>query len=150
MQNNVIDLIIYMARRMHIGIRLQDIELENLKEYDKAEISAAYSWLLQKYETGEAGKKRLRENRIPPPRTLHPGEQNQISTEAQGYLIELYYLGIVDAGRMERLIEYAMLRMESGRVEVSDIKSWVTGMIFEVDQPRTDHSSYLKGDETIN
>lgn len=149
MQNNVIDLIIYLVKRMHIGIQLKDIKLDALRGYNNSELSAAYSWLMQKYESGDPDqRKKILEN-IPPPRVLHPSELHQISTEAYGYLLELYYLGILDAARMERLIEYAMFRPD-GKTDITDIKEWVAGIIFDSEYPGSNRSLFLKGNETIN
>ncbi|MEX0681814.1 MAG: DUF494 family protein [Balneolales bacterium] len=149
MRNNVIDLIIYLIKRMHIGVRLKDIRVEKLKGYNKSEISAAYSWLIQKYESDDLTNQNNNPRNIPPPRVLHPTERSQIAPEAYGYLLDLYYLGIIDASRMERLIEYAMFSVDN-RIETSDVKEWVAGMIFENEHTGNKRSSLLKGNETIN
>ncbi len=149
MRNNVIDLIIYMVKRMHIGVRLKDIQFDKLKGYNKSEISAAYSWLIQKYDSGEILSEKTSRNNKPAPRVLHPSERMQISPEVYGYLLELYYLGIIDAARMERLIEYAVFRPD-GTAEPSDIREWVAGIIFENEYPGSSSTFALKGNETIN
>jgi uncharacterized protein Smg (DUF494 family) len=150
MQNNVIDLIIYLVKRMHIGAKLKDIKLDKLRGYNNSEISAAYSWLIQKHESGELNTDTTVVKNIPVPRVLHANERSRISPEAYGYILELYYLGILDARRMERLIEYAMLRLDDEVTVVPDVKEWVAGMIFDSDYLGSDRSLFLKGNETIN
>jgi len=150
MQNNVVDLIIYLVKRVHIGAKLKDIKLDKLRGYNHSEISAAYSWLIQKHESGELVGEQTEVKSLPAPRVLHPNERSRISAEAYGYILELYYLGILDARRMERLIEYAMLRVDIEITDVSDVKEWVAGMIFDSEYLGSDRSLFLKGNETIN
>jgi len=49
MQTNVIDIIVYLARKIYTGVDIQDIDHKPLQAYNKAEIGAAYSWIIQKY-----------------------------------------------------------------------------------------------------
>ncbi len=150
MQNNVVDLIIYLVKRVHIGTQLKDIKLDKLRGYNNSEISAAYSWFIQKHEAGELSSNKPEPADIPSPRVLHPNERSRITSQAYGYMLELYYLGILDAKRMERLIEYAMLRLDSEITDTPDVKEWVAGMIFDSEYLGTDRSLFLKGNETIN
>jgi len=154
MQNNVIDLIIFLAKRIHLGTRLKDINIDKMQGYNKSEISAAYSWLAQKYETGENDRKNSESNTLSlsqplHPRILHQSERAQISSDAYGYLLELYYLRIIDEVKLERLIEYSMFRLD-GRTDLSDVKEWVARMIFNSEHSVSDRSVLLKGNETIN
>lgn len=148
MRSNVIDLIIYIVRRMQIGVQLKDISLDKIRGFNNSEISAAYSWLIQKYSPQDPAASAHLPLPVPP-RILHPSERNQITPEAMGYLIELYHLGIIDASRMERLIEYAMFRIGE-KTEIHDIKEWVSRMIFDSKYPGNEFSQPLKGNETIH
>lgn len=130
-------------------MRLKDIKLDKLRGYNKSEISAAYSWLIQRYESGDLEPRKKQVNDNAALRVLHPTERSMISPEVYGYLLELYYLGILDAVRMERLIEYAVFRPD-GTTETSEIKEWVAAMIFENEHPESDFTLSLKGNETIN
>ncbi len=149
MRNNVIDLIIYLVKSMHIGVRLKDINLEKFRGYNKSEISAAYSWLIQRYDADEYPEEKRSVLNRPAPRVLHPSEKNLIAPDVYGYLLELYYLGIIDASHMERLIEYSVFRSE-GVTDTSDIKDWVAAVIFDSEQAQNNVSMSLKGNETIN
>lgn len=150
MQSNVIDIIIYLVKSIHIGTRLKDIKLDKLRGYNHSEISAAYSWLMQKHEAGEIENKQKYMNSVTGPRVLHPSERSLITPEAYGYMLELYYLGLLDASRFERLIEYALLRHDDSVTSILDIKEWVAAMIFNSEFPGRDHSMHLKGNERIN
>lgn len=150
MQSNVIDIIIYLVKSIHIGTRLKDIKLDTLRGYNNSEISAAYSWLMQKHETGEMTNNQIVINSVTGPRVLHPSERSLISPEAYGYMLELYFLGILDAARFERIIEYSLLRHDGSITSIEDVKEWVAGMIFNSEFPGTDHSMHLKGNERIN
>lgn len=150
MQKNIVDLIIYMVKRMHIGARLKDLKLESIRGYNKSEISAAYSWLVHKQESGELNSPEAGLSYIPSPRSLFPSERSVISPEAYGYILELYYLGILNAGRFENVIEYAIMNTEGDKVEVQDIKEWIANIIFENEFSGRDQSLFLKGNETIN
>lgn len=149
-QNNIVDLIIYLIKKMHVGANLKEIRLDHLKGYNKAEISAAYSWLIQKHESGELQPVKSNFNTILPPRALYYGEKNELSKEVYGYLLELYYLGILNARQMEQLIEFALTRYDNESTEVSDIKALVAKIIFEGDYPGYHSALFLKGNETIN
>ncbi len=151
MSSNVVDLIIYMVKRVHIGISLQEINMDTLKGYNKSEISAAYSWLMQKFDHMDKSTVSKSSSNRPAPRVLHPSERLQVSPEVYGYLLELYYLGILDASSMERLIEYAVFQPE-GIKSTSQIKQWVAGVLFnpEKEHPINNSSISLKGNETVN
>lgn len=135
---------------MHIGARLKDLKLESIRGYNKSEISAAYSWLVHKQESGELNYSRSEIGHMPSPRTLFPSERSLITAESYGYMLELYYLGILDAGRFENVIEFAMMNAENSKVEVQDIKEWVAAIMFENELSGKDQSLFLKGNETIN
>lgn len=49
MQTNVIDIIVYMARKLNTGVDIHEIDEQPLQAYNKAEVGAAYSWIIQKY-----------------------------------------------------------------------------------------------------
>lgn len=49
MQTNVIDIIVYLARQLNTGVDIKDIDEKPLEVYNRAEVGAAYSWIIQKY-----------------------------------------------------------------------------------------------------
>ncbi|MEX0929847.1 MAG: DUF494 family protein [Balneolales bacterium] len=150
MQNNVIDLIIFLVRRIRIGDKLNEVKLDTLQGYDNSEISAAWSWVLQKHHSGELkGKDQKKVNQPRAHRVLHFAERMMITKEAYGYLLELYDMGLIDTMAMEKIIEQAMLH-SAEQITLDKAKEMVVKTIFsnvESSQPKT---MFLKGNESIN
>lgn len=150
MQTNVIDIIIYLVRQLQIGQELKDVNTDKLQEYDNAEISAAYSWVLQKYKAGDikvesTRNKNTEENSH---RVLHIAERMMITPAAHGYLLELLNMGLIDHLQMEQIIEKVMLH-PTERVTLEKIKNVASNMIFS-DSTTPMMSFLLKGNERIN
>jgi uncharacterized protein Smg (DUF494 family) len=153
MRNNVIDIIIYLIEQIQVGEHINDIDLNTLKQYDRSEIGAAYSWVLQKNDSGELDKMIKRKKIIGtnkyPHRILHIAERMVITTEAYGFLLELMNIGLLDYESMEKIIEKVMLH-STERVSLNKIKEVVTHMFFENDGNPFKPSDLLRGDESIN
>jgi hypothetical protein len=178
MRTNVIDLIIQMARHIRAGESLEQLSPGELKQATKAETAAAYSWIMQKAEAGRiqqaheanmlaqiaATGKRLEikepvESRPagsveairPKPyqlRVLHAAERSVISTEAYGYLIELYNIGILDENNLESLIENAMMGSYD-KLSKKAVKEMVAALIFG-SSAGGPNRILLHGSETVN
>lgn len=146
MQNSLVDLIVYLARRIRLGEVLSEIADESLNKYDKAEISAAYSWLIQQYPQQ---KLVLVEPQAPYHRVLHFAERMLISPEAYGYLLELVSIGILDHQSMENIIEKVMFQ-SSERIGIERVKKLVEMHLFESNNLTRNHSSHLRGNESVN
>lgn len=149
MRPNVIDIIIQLMRQVRIGEAIDNLSTDKLKGYDKSEISAAYSWVLQKIQSGDL-KDRVAHNDLSAPRRiLHSAERIVITPEAHGYLLEMVMLGLIDYQRMEYIIEQAMLHSIE-RVTIERIKEYVSRYAFESDPKKGGRSVYLQGNESIN
>jgi len=153
MRSNVIDIIVYLIERIEVGESLSDIRTENLKNYNRSEISAAYSWVMQKKDNGELDKIIKRQKLLGtakfPQRILHIAERMVITPEAYGYLLELMNIGLIDYENLEKIIERVMLN-STERVSLGKIKEIVTRMFFENDGNPFSQSMFLTGDESIN
>lgn len=154
MQNHIIDLIVYLVQRIQVGEKIREIDLDSISGYDSSEVSAAYSWVLQKYNAGEldqALKEGDSSSPKKPHRVLHFAERAMISKEAYGFLMQLYHMRIITYQTMERIIEQAMLN-SSERVSLHKVKELLTEIMFDQNLSNQDFSStlYLKGNETIN
>lgn len=150
MPHNVVDIIIFLMRKIRLGQSLKDLSGDDLRKYNKAEVSAAYSWLMQKYgaSTDDLESKVIPLQGQPAPRILHYAERMMLSKEAYGYLLELYNLGLIDALTLEQIIEQAMLRSLE-RISLEKIKEFAVRHLFGNAQNFTS-SVYLTGNETIN
>ncbi|MFW6348128.1 MAG: DUF494 family protein [Cyclonatronaceae bacterium] len=175
MRTNVIDLIIQMARHIRAGESLDQLNPRELNKATKAETAAAYSWIMQKAETGRLQKiqERAWQNSTPDMellqaleqpvggaqsaadmrrparlRVLNAAERSVISTEAYGYLLELYNIGVLDGNNLESLIESAMMS-SSEKLSMKTVKEMVVSIIFGR-APGGPNRMYLHGSETVN
>jgi uncharacterized protein Smg (DUF494 family) len=134
MQERIVEIIVYLIHEMREDKRLGEIDLRALAErgYTQNEISTAFSWLFDKINLGDnlmpGGTRRLAHSH----RVLHDSERAVISPEAQGYLIELRELGLVDDMDIELAIDRIMMA-GFGRVGITEIKSVVAAIIFDYD-----------------
>lgn len=147
MRDNIVDLIILLARRIRLGEPLQDIKDETLHGYNKSEISAAYSWILQKYEGAD---KKYSQNSEMNHRVLHFAERMLIAPDAYGYLLELVNIGILDPYSMENIIEKVMFQQTTEKISLEKIKQIVQIHLFENDKFQKNQSSFLRGNESVN
>lgn len=146
MRNNIVDLIILLARRVRLGEPLNEIKDDSLSQYNKSEISAAYSWLLQRYPGNNTiGKSDADKHH----RVLHYAERMLISPEAHGYLLELVTIGIIDQTSMEGIIEKVMFH-STERIGLEKIKTLVQEHLFENVNVDKNRSSFLRGNESVN
>lgn len=146
MRNNIVDLIVHLARRIRLGEGLNEIKPEDLKNYNKSEVSAAYSWILQKYSSNNRDFVTRPEDNH---RVLHYAERMLISPEAYGYLLELVNIGIIDQEAMEGIIERVMFH-SSERITVDKVKKIIASYLFEYDSSTKGQSSFLSGNESVN
>ncbi|MCC5933990.1 MAG: DUF494 domain-containing protein [Candidatus Cyclonatronum sp.] len=149
MRTNVIDLIIEMIRQVRAGQKLKDIDPKSFDGYNRAETSAAYSWILHKSDrdkiSKEAGVIDARRNT----RILHSAERLMLSTEAQGYLIELFNIGVIDNSDMENIIEHCMITSME-KIDLERMKEIVASLVFGTGEKSRPNSVFLRGNETIN
>lgn len=111
MKEKVVEILIYIMSEIQDDKGLSDIDLVELETrgYTQSEISAAFSWLhdnLFLYEGGIAARSRPAKGSW---RILHEAEKFVVSTECQGYLIQLRELGLLDDTDVENVIERAMM-----------------------------------------
>lgn len=144
--NNILDLIIYMAKRIRVGDTLTEIKSDSLNHYNSSEISAAYSWILQKHPAVTEHKKKDfgKYHRV-----LHFAERMLISSEAYGYLLEMVNIGLLDNREMEQIIERVMFQ-SSEPIDIDKVRKIVHAHVFDTDSAFRNHNNMLRGNETIN
>lgn len=149
MRTSVIDLIIEMIRQIRAGQKLKDIDLKSFEGYNKAETAAAYSWIMHKKSrekvSRETGVIDARRNI----RILHSAERMMLSTEAHGYLIELFHIGVIDNADMENIIEHCMMTSME-KIDLEKMKEIVASLVFGSGEKTMPNSVFLRGNETIN
>jgi len=111
MKERIVEILIYIMTEMQSEKRIADIDLGDLRDkgYTQSEISAAFSWLYDNMKTNEAVVSREANPGEGSRRVLHQIEKQMLTTEAQGYLIQLNELGILSDRELELVIERVVM-----------------------------------------
>jgi uncharacterized protein Smg (DUF494 family) len=170
MQHQIVDIIVYLAKRIRTGDSIAEILTDSSKTFDRSELSAAYSWILQRYQDGINpyslgtlnGYKRLASeisgknntktksvNTEHNHRVLHYAEKLLITPEAYGFLLELVEMDIIDQITMESIIDKVMFH-SIDRITLDAVKVLIQEYLFESQKAAKVHSSFLRGSESIN
>jgi uncharacterized protein Smg (DUF494 family) len=131
MKEKVVEVLIYIMSAMQDDRPLSELDLADLKTqgYTPSEISAAFSWI---YENVELKQQRLPDRGASNPesrRALHDAEKSALTTDAQGYLIQLGELGILDHRTMETVLERVMMTGYE-KLSVADLREIVAAVLF--------------------
>lgn len=111
MNERIVEILIYIMSEMQANKGITEIDVRDLKEkgYTQSEISAAFSWLYDNMRLNEVGVTRASAPTMHSRRILHDVEKQMLSTEAQGYLIQLRELKVLDDRDLELVIERAVM-----------------------------------------
>ena len=134
MQEKIVEIILHLINGLKDNGPIEETVVEELlqKGYTQTEISAAFSWLYDKVKIGETllyGKKDISGKSY---RVFHEAEKLFFTSEAQGYLIQCYELGLIDELQMEYIIDKAIFSGLS-KVGIEEIKSLVLYTLFDLD-----------------
>lgn len=123
---------------------IQDFELEKNagSKYNISELSAAYSWVIQRADQFTQHKPKQ------PPRVLHIAEKMVLGKEAWGWLLELQSIGLIDHQGIERIIERIMVQYQ-GKATLSMIKE-IAGPLLLENEHISEIMPGLKGNESVN
>lgn len=152
MKERVVEILVFLMTELRDDKQLHDIDLAPLRDrgYTTSEISAAFSWL---YETMGAGgaeatshARAARGSR----RIFHEVERSVLSREAQGYLIQLAELGLLDDRDIETVIERAIGTGYAG-LSVLEVKEIVAAVLSSRERPGgAGGHSMLNNEDTIH
>jgi uncharacterized protein Smg (DUF494 family) len=151
MKEKVVEILVYLMNEMRDDRALGEIDLSELRErgYTQSEISTAYSWLHDHFgeTTGEA--RRLAHPDASSRRLLHDAEKMMLTVEAQGMLINLRELGLLQDRELETVIERAMM---SGyeRLTMMDIQGLVASVILSRGGENAGHPAMLNNGDSIH
>jgi uncharacterized protein Smg (DUF494 family) len=111
MKERIVEILMYIMSEMQSNNGIADIDFGDLKEkgYSQSEISAAFSWLYDNIRQNDIGVSHEGMPIAGSRRVLHEVEKQMLSTEAQGYLIQLRELGLLDDRDLELVIERVVL-----------------------------------------
>ncbi|TNE74097.1 DUF494 family protein [bacterium] len=143
MQENVIDIIVSIFRRIQAGEGLKEIQSEDFSNYQKSEFIAAYSYVLEHQENT---KKEKLQTIVP--RILHLAERLVLTPQAYGYLLELNKLGMLSYSDMEFIIEKTMLN-STMRIELDQMKTLVARYLYQHKNEFGGNFNF-SGNESIN
>jgi len=135
MNERVMEIIVYIVNEMRENQQWGDskqfkVLTQKLAEsgYSQSEINFAFSWVLEKVDTGGTTTREvpvIRSHRI-----LHDFEKLAISTGAYGYLIQLREFDLIDDMELEKIIEKALLS-DNNPVTLKEMKEIVASSIFK-------------------
>jgi len=152
MKEKVVEILIYIMSEIQGTKGLPDIDLGDLKNrgYTQGEINAAVTWLFEHVRGIESGSATSIHTGRGSRRILHDAERVAFSTGAQGYLIQLAELGLLNEKDMEAVIERAMV---SGydKLSIGEIRDVVAVVLFakEGKLPGSNHS-LLSNEDTVH
>ncbi len=135
MHERIVEIIVYLVNEMRNNKALGEIDVKALEEggYTQAEIGAAFSWLFEKLAVSDQIGPRVERQVERSYRILHDVERMIITPEAQGYLIQLRELGILNDAMVETVIDRAMM---SGYMNIGleETRVIVASLVFEKDE----------------
>ena len=97
MKDKVVELLVFIMSEMQDNKRISDIDLTDLRTrgYTQSEISAAFSWICENFEVNQQRPSDALRPAAGSRRVLHDAEKAVLSTDSQGYLIQLNELGLL-------------------------------------------------------
>ncbi|MFN8358408.1 MAG: DUF494 family protein [Candidatus Kapaibacterium sp.] len=154
MHERIIEIIALILAQLRRDNSLQSINLDEISKrgYTPAEISTAYSWLLDRFAHGVTALSEIVNTEKQSFRILHQAERDAFSTEAWGELVEYHALGFLTNELIEEIITRIMI---SGiqKISGSTLKQLIAMMLLN----STNHAIrspgaqvMLTGNETIN
>ncbi|MCB0727133.1 MAG: DUF494 family protein [Ignavibacteriae bacterium] len=151
MQEKIIEIIVLILNEIRDNKQISEEDLKKLNSegYTEAEINTAFAWIFSKIETGEKvfnepGYKSKSH------RFFHEAEKSIITTEGQGFIIQMKELGIISDIEEEMLLDKLLL---SGfqYAGTEELKIVLTGILFNSDQMNNNSSVMVFGNnETIH
>ncbi len=155
MGDRILEIVFYLVQhvRSHNGslAHLEDISksLKNLG-FTESEISSAYGWFLEEVQSRSEKFLFSSEREDMPPRLFSEIEKQQISPDAQGYLIQVYCMELLNLEEFELVLERVMM-MAPEPIDLSAMKMIASTVLFGSASPTLDLNWFnVSGDETAN
>jgi uncharacterized protein Smg (DUF494 family) len=110
MKHRVVEILVFLMSELREDKQLHEIDIAPLRDrgYTPSEISAAFSWLYENLGSGHTEAQSTSRAGKGSRRILHEAERMLFSIDAQGYLIQLAELGLLDERDIEAVIERAL------------------------------------------
>ena len=118
--------------------------------FSENEISSAYGWFLEEIQAGGVQNFLKDDTNDIPPRVFSEAEKQVFSTDARGFLIEMYQLGMLNSEQFEAIIDRVNL-LEPNSIDVKTLKIIASSIIFGSINKNWDLNWFnITGDETIH
>ena len=147
----VLEIIVFLLAELKMNKQLSDVDLNQLEKlgYTQNEINTAFSWIYSKIYTGD--KIIADEDKIAnSSRFLHEVEQNVITPEAYGYLIQLKELGLLNNLDIDLIIDKLMVTSYN-KVEINEMKFMIASYLLDIDDMNNTNSRMMINiNDTIN
>jgi uncharacterized protein Smg (DUF494 family) len=152
MKDRVVEILVFLMSEMREDKQLHEIDLAPLRDkgYTTSEISAAFSWLYENLGSAQGEISTPSRAGKGSRRILHEAERMLFALEAQGYLIQLTELGLLDDRDMEMVIERALGSGYAG-LSVPEVREIVAVVLSSRERPGGGAGhSMLNNEDTIH
>ncbi|NOS85188.1 MAG: DUF494 family protein [Ignavibacteria bacterium] len=139
----IIEIIVYLLSELKNNKQLAEVDMDNLANlgYTQNEINTAFSWVYSKIYAGEKifldPKSDTRSQRF-----LHDAEQNVVTPEGYGYLVQLKELGLINNMDIDLIIDKIMVSSYSN-VSKEDMKSIIASYLLDLDEMNDTNSRVM-------
>jgi uncharacterized protein Smg (DUF494 family) len=151
MFERIIEIIVYVISELKQNKHISEIDVNELQKlgYTSAEISTAFSWLVDKIEfseelfadTFDAGDSF---------RVFHDAERELFTRAAWGEMIQLHSLGIITNEHIEKIVERSAMA-GSEQIDSPQLKQLVASISFNAETNTSPGTRImLNGGDTIN
>jgi len=150
MNEKVVEILIHIMSAMEGKKAPQEIDLTDLKNrgFSQSEINAAVTWLAEHIQATGGRLGRPVEGRRGSRRVFHEAERAILGTAAQGYLIQLAEIGLLDEKDMEAVIDRAMM-LGYERLSVNEVRDVVTAVL-SAREGTGSNASPLTSEDTVH
>lgn len=139
----IIEIIVFLLTEMKNNKQLAEVDMDKLANlgYTQNEINTAFSWVYSKIYAGEKvfvdDKNETNSQRF-----LHDVEQNIITPDAFGYLIQLKELELINNMDIDLIIDRIMVSSYN-KVELADMKLLIASYLLDIDEMNDKNSRMM-------
>jgi len=139
----IIEIIVYLLSELKNNKQLAEVDMDNLANlgYTQNEINTAFSWVYSKIYAGEKIFLDLKAD-TRSQRFLHDAEQNIVSAEAFGYLIQLKELALINNMDIDLILDKIMVSSYNN-VSKEDMKSIIASYLLDLDEMNDTNSRIM-------
>ena len=151
MHERIVEIILFLVNELKSNKQLSEVDVSLLSQngYTQSEISTAFSWLFERMSVGEPQFSPAKPAETSH-RMLNDAEKIVIQPDAFGYLLQCHQLNLITNGDIETIVERIMAAGFSA-VGINEMKSFVAGLLFGLDNPSSPGSHImLGGNDTIH